>query len=65
MGSLRGNVKWKDLLRKTLLQINGNKVSCLTMNRQMSYTFPEPCQDYNLITSVSVLLKALKFTKLE
>ena len=25
MGSLRGNVKWKCLLRKTLLQINGNR----------------------------------------
>jgi hypothetical protein len=32
---------------------------------RVSYTFPQPCQDYNLEASATLLLKALEFTRLE
>lgn len=34
-------------------------------SRQVSPTFPETCQDYNLVASTTLLLKALEFTRLE
>lgn len=45
------------LIEKDFVANQWKQVSCLTMSSQMSDTFPEPCQDYNLIPSATLLLK--------
>lgn len=41
------------------------QVPGFAVSHQVSPTFPETCQDYNLVASTTLLLKALEFTRLE
>lgn len=52
-GSLRGNVKWKYLLRKTLLQINGNRYRASLWAVRCQTPFQSPVR--TIISSLQLL----------